>query len=101
MVKTTSKSSPQPTTAKTKYTSSLSSKGQVTIPLEIRSRLGLSPGDRVEFVIQGPLTVLRPDRGDSDPFAKYVGILGTFPGGIDEINAWVRDMRNDDGSDRK
>ena len=84
-----------------KYTSSLSSKGQVTIPHEIRSRLGLAPGDRVEFVIQGNLTVLRPDRGDTNPFAKYVGILGTFPGGIVEINAWVRDLRDDDESDRK
>ena len=84
-----------------KYTSSLSSKGQVTIPQEIRSRLGLAPGDRVEFAIEGDRTVLRPDRAKSDPFAKYVGILGTFPGGIDEINAWLRDLRSDDESDRK
>lgn len=86
---------------KKKITSSLSSKGQVTIPRAIRTRLGIGPGDRVEFAIEGNQTVLRPDRGDSNPFDKYVGILGTFPGGIDEINAWVRDMRDDDESDRK
>ena len=33
-------------------TSILSSRGQVTIPREIRSRLSLKPGDKVEFLIQ-------------------------------------------------
>jgi antitoxin PrlF len=79
-----------------KYSSSLSSKGQVTIPQEIRSRLGLAAGDRVEFVIDGDRTVIRPDRGNPDPFEKYVGILGPFPGGEDGIKAWIDDMRNDD-----
>jgi antitoxin PrlF len=31
----------------------LSKRGQVTIPREIRARLNLKPGDKVEFVIQG------------------------------------------------
>ncbi len=33
------------------FTSSLTRKGQVTIPAEIRRRLGLSTGDRVAFVV--------------------------------------------------
>jgi len=33
-------------------TSTISSKGQVTVPQEIRKRLGLEPGDRVEFVAE-------------------------------------------------
>jgi AbrB family looped-hinge helix DNA binding protein len=32
--------------------STISSKGQITIPLEIRRRLGLKEGDRVEFVAE-------------------------------------------------
>ena len=32
--------------------STISSKGQVTVPQEIRKRLGLEPGDRVEFVVE-------------------------------------------------
>jgi AbrB family looped-hinge helix DNA binding protein len=31
----------------------LTSKGQVTIPIEIRERLGLVPGSEVEFVVDG------------------------------------------------
>jgi AbrB family looped-hinge helix DNA binding protein len=34
-------------------TSTLTSKGQVTIPADVRRRLGLRPGDRVAFVVDG------------------------------------------------
>jgi AbrB family looped-hinge helix DNA binding protein len=41
-------------------TSSLTSKGQTTIPKDVRKRLNLHPGDRLEFVIDegGRLLVL-------------------------------------------
>ena len=78
------------------YSSTISSKGQVTVPQEIRNRLGLSPGDRVEFVVDGDQTVIRPARSGPNPFKKYAGILGTFPGGVEEINAWLRDLRDED-----
>lgn len=38
----------------------LTQKGQVTIPLEIRSRLGLKPRDRVVFELAGDEVKLRP-----------------------------------------
>lgn len=45
----------------------LTSKGQVTIPLEIRRRLGLEPGTRVEFDVVGGAVRMRKaeqqDRG--------------------------------------
>jgi AbrB family looped-hinge helix DNA binding protein len=78
------------------HSSTISSKGQVTVPQEIRDRLGLSPGDRVEFVIEGDRTVIRPSRSEDDPFEKYRGILGPFPGGEEGIKAWVNDMRSDE-----
>jgi AbrB family looped-hinge helix DNA binding protein len=76
------------------YSSSISSKGQITIPQEVRNRLGLSTGDRVEFVVEGDRTILRPMRPTSNPFARQAGILGTFPGGAEEINAWLRELRD-------
>ncbi len=75
----------------------VSSKGQVTIPIEIRKRLGLREGDRVEFAVERGTTILRPARGrDSNPFEAYVGALGEFPGGIAGINRWISEMRSDD-----
>ena len=73
--------------------STISSKGQITVPLEIRERLGLKPGDRVEFVIDDGRTILRPERPPENPFLKYVGAYPAFSS-IEEINAWVRSMRD-------
>ncbi|MGO9648608.1 Transcriptional regulator, AbrB family [Candidatus Sulfotelmatobacter sp. SbA7] len=78
-----------------KYSSTISTKGQVTVPQEIRNRLGLAAGDRVEFVVEGERTVIRPSRS-VNAFAKFKGALKTFPGGKREINAWIRELRDDD-----
>jgi antitoxin PrlF len=75
--------------------STISSKGQVTVPIEVRHRLGLKEGDRVEFVFEDGRTVLRPARVEENPFAAYVGILPAFSS-LEEINAWIRDLRDDD-----
>ncbi len=73
----------------------ISSKGQITVPLEIRNRLGLKPGDRVEFVSENDRTTIRPARGPENPFLKYVGALPAFSG-IHKINAWVRTLRDEE-----
>jgi hypothetical protein len=39
-------------------------------------------------------------RADENPFLEFVGILGTFPGGVDEINAWVEELRDDETKPR-
>ena len=75
--------------------STISSKGQITVPREVRKRLGLEPGDRVEFVQEEGRTVIRPARSETNPFEKYIGILGPFPGGEEGIKAWIDDMRSD------
>ena len=57
--------------------SAISSKGQVTIPVEIRRRLGVKAGDRVKFVVKDGMTTIQPDRdGEDNPFAKYIGASG-------------------------
>ncbi len=38
-------------------------KGQVTIPAEIRTALGLREGDAVEFELKGSVVSLRPRKG--------------------------------------
>jgi antitoxin PrlF len=75
--------------------STISSKGQLTVPQEIRKRLGLEPGDRVEFVMEPDCTVIRPARAEANPFEKFIGIAEPFPGGEEGIKAWIDDMRSD------
>ena len=38
----------------------ITQKGQVTVPAEIRAHLGLKPRDRVRFVLEGDAVMLRP-----------------------------------------
>jgi len=42
------------------YSSSVSPKGQVTIPLEIRKLLGVKPKDRVTFTVDGQQVRIQP-----------------------------------------
>ena len=74
----------------------VTSKGQITVPLAVRARLGLKEGDRVIFVTEDGRTTLQPLRGEKNAFADFAGALSTFAGGAEEIKAWVRDMRDDD-----
>ncbi|MGO8736917.1 MAG: AbrB/MazE/SpoVT family DNA-binding domain-containing protein [Terriglobia bacterium] len=76
------------------YSSVISSKGQVPVPQEIRIRLGLKEGDRIEFVVEGGNTIMRPVRSAENPFEACAGVMrGPFPGGVREINAWVDEIR--------
>ncbi len=75
--------------------STISSKGQVTVPQEIRERLGLRAGDRVEFVVEENRTVIRPAHPEGNPFRAMIGIAPPFPGGEEGIKAWIDDMRSD------
>ena len=79
-----------------KFSSVVSTKGQVTVPQEVRERLGLRVGDRVDFVIEGDRTIIRPARAEANPFEKYLGVLGTFSGGKNEIDAWIKHLRDEE-----
>ena len=79
----------------------INGKGQITVPLEIRNRLGLKTGDRAEFVVDGNQTIIRPARtSDENPFVKYVGALPVFAGATD-INVWVRTLRDEKKTERR
>ncbi len=75
--------------------STVSSKGQITVPLEIRQRLGLKEGDRVEFVSEDDRTIIRPAQLASNVFEQYVGALEAFES-KQQINKWVASLRDDD-----
>lgn len=70
----------------------VTSKGQVTIPKPIRDSLGLEPGSRVEFVREedGKVVLLRDD-GDS-PAKRIARVRGSLPSDMstDEIMALLR-----------
>ena len=54
-------------------TATLTSKGQVTIPAEVRDRLGLKTGDKVDFLFgEEGAVILRSTR---TPFEEIVGAL--------------------------
>ena len=67
-------------------------KGQVTIPKLVREHLGIVPGSRVEFrrATDGSIVIEKAD-GTRQPsrFAKLVGIAGPGPS-TDEIMAITR-----------
>jgi antitoxin PrlF len=71
----------------------VTSKGQITIPREVRRRLGVRAGDRVVFEEREDGMRISAVREES-PFEKYRGI-GT-PGigrGRKGIEKWMRELR--------
>ncbi|MBA2276136.1 MAG: AbrB/MazE/SpoVT family DNA-binding domain-containing protein [Chloroflexia bacterium] len=56
-------------------TSSMSQKGQVTIPVEVRERLGLKPKDRVRFRVEGDSVLIEPYRSNLAAFYQSVPAL--------------------------
>ena len=76
-------------------TATISSQGQVTVPVEVRERLGLKEGDEVEFAFIEGRTVLLPVRAVENPFTKWIGALSkNTPEGT--AVAWVREMRDEE-----
>ncbi len=79
----------------------LSSKGQITIPVDVRKRLGLHEGDQVDFVFEKGQMVLRPARSEENPFAKWVGAAGAGFKNEADVIRWQREMRGYDEWDEK
>jgi antitoxin PrlF len=69
------------------YQSKITTKGQTTIPLEVREYLGLKPGDRINYVVdETGVRILAKNRRAVD----LAGILGPPPRGagasVEEID---------------
>ena len=70
-------------------TATMTSKGQVTIPVEVRQRLGIESGDRIEFVeIEGGYAI----QPAIDDVRSLKGLLRKPPKPvtIDDMNAAIR-----------
>jgi antitoxin PrlF len=70
---------------------SLTSKGQITLPKDIREKLSLRPGDMIAWTIVDDHLVGTPRNLE---FADLAGILGDPPGGpatLEEIDTAVRE----------
>ena len=72
----------------------ITSKGQVTIPLAIRTRAGLLPHTEVEFVVRGEVVILRKskqsERGRGTRLIERMRGRGTVRMTTDEIIALTR-----------
>jgi len=74
----------------------VTSKGQVTVPREIRRRLGVRAGDRLLFEEDGEGVRVTAVRKES-PFAKYMGIGNPGIGkGRKAVQRWIRELRGYD-----
>lgn len=68
----------------------LTSKGQLTIPKEVREHLGVDTGDRVNFLVQDDGTVLvQPLTRDVRDLAGLLRRPGTRPVSIEEMREGV------------
>ena len=79
--------------AKVQKQARITSKGQITVPRDIRNTLGVGPGDRLLFESDSRGVRIRPVRAES-PFEKYRGIgnPGLSPG-RKAVRRWVRQLR--------
>ena len=79
----------------TRATATISSKGQLTLPKEVRERLGVNKGDEVEFTLDEQGIHLRPRRQGDNLFLVWLDqapastlltpdLLGARHAGLDE-----------------
>jgi AbrB family looped-hinge helix DNA binding protein len=81
------------------FRAKVTSKGQITVPVEIRKSLGVKPGDNIRFEQQeSGIRVVRD--ADENPFEKWrgIGVPGIAPG-REGVMAYMRELRGYDEFD--
>lgn len=73
------------------YDSTITSKGQTTIPAEIRDMLGLKPGDKVRYVTHGSRVYLRVKNGDAMELAGLLHDPSRLPLSLADMDAAIGD----------
>ena len=73
--------------------STVSEKGQITVPKRLREQLGIRPGDRLELVEDaGRLIATKAIPGDGDPIDAVYGTLSLDIGTDEAIQAMRGDL---------
>ena len=71
-------------------TATLTSKGQTTIPKEVREYLGLHSGDRIDFLLADGKAILQPATVDLRSLKGCLHKTGRAPVTVEEMSASVR-----------
>jgi len=76
------------------YDITLTSKGQLTLPVDIRRALKLNAGDKISVKQEGSDIRLMP-KGRAGRFEKYrgIGTPGIGPGGRRALMKYMRELR--------
>ena len=77
----------KPMTARTRYTGKVTSKGQTTVPKEVRDFLGLEEGTQMEWILDDGKVTVKPRKLRAIDLA---GLLGPPPSGVK--NTTVEEM---------
>lgn len=78
-----------------KAIATVTSKGQITIPVHVRRQMDLTEGELVEFRVEAGVATMRRFVSDSNPFAKWAGRLGGLTS-LQEAVEWQRDLRSNE-----
>jgi AbrB family looped-hinge helix DNA binding protein len=73
--------------------SRVSSKGQITVPVQVRDELGLTTGTEVEFLVRDGEAVLRKGGGATHPVDRVYGRL-RLPKPVDRVVDAMRGPRS-------
>jgi antitoxin PrlF len=77
-------------------TATLTSKGQITLPKEVRDRHKLKPGDSVEFVVENGKTWVRPRNLRAIDLAGILHRPGMKPITVEEMDEAIAEAVAED-----
>ena len=77
----------------------VSSKNQITLPVQLLRELGIGPGDRLAISREGNKVVLRAR--PKDWVQHYAGSVQVYGRSKEEIDQYVRDLRAGDDREEK
>jgi antitoxin PrlF len=67
----------------------MTSKGQMTLPVEVRRELKLAPGDRVEVTVAGGTATLRKKSGSFEDLRGIIKVEGAAA----NLDQWIEEAR--------